>query len=58
MEKENYNEHLKQNVIGVKELTDEDFKITEDGEEMNVTKAEYNPFSGGYFLEWEKKENY
>ena len=30
----------------------EDFKINIDGKNVKVTKATFNPFTGGYFLEW------
>jgi len=41
----------------IKELEAKDFKVTIGGEKMKVTKATFNPFSGGYFLEWEEEKH-
>jgi len=38
----------------IKKLTKDDFKISEDGIDCKVTKATFNPFTGGYNLEWDK----
>lgn len=42
----------------LKGLTIADFKITVGGEEMIVTKSQYNPFTGEYNLEWERFEQW
>lgn len=40
----------------IPELNAEDFKINIGGKNVKATKATFNPFSGGYFLEWNEDE--
>lgn len=39
---------------GIHDLEAKDFKIKIGGKNMEVTKATFDTFSGGYFLEWDE----
>lgn len=44
---------LKERMETVKTIKKEDVSVKEDGVEKRVTKFDFNPFHGGYDIEWE-----